>query len=62
MVIVTLIAILLSGGIIALLSEKFSEKAPRVTALFTILVALTFLIYQLRHSYYIPVVQSLIHI
>ena len=56
MVIVTLIAILLSGGIIALLSEKFSEKAPRVTALFTILVALTFLIYQLRHSYYIPVV------
>ena len=56
MVIITLIALLLSGGIIALLSEKFSDKAPRVTALFTILVALTFLIYQLRHSYYIPVV------
>ncbi len=54
--IITLIAILLSGGIIALLSEKFSEKAPRVTALFTILVALTFLIYQLRHSDYTPVV------
>ena len=55
MVIVTLIAILLSGGIVALLSEKLSENAPRITALLAILVALTFLIYQLRHSDYIPV-------
>ena len=42
MVIVTLIAILLSGGIIALLSEKLSAKAPRITALLAILVALAF--------------------
>ena len=56
MVIVTLIAILLSGGIIALLSEKLSAKAPRITALLAILVALAFLTYQLRYSDYMSLV------
>tara|TARA_B100001093_G_scaffold517507_1_gene599243 strand:+ start:2904 stop:4424 length:1521 start_codon:yes stop_codon:yes gene_type:complete len=52
MVIVTLIAILIIGGVIALLSEKFSEDAPRVAALIAILVALFYFVFQLGNSDY----------
>ena len=56
MVIVTLIIILLIGGIIALLSEKLSEEAPRVTALLSILVSLIYLMLQIIKPDYITVI------